>query len=240
MLKAFADSLLNILYPQICRVCGGGVESYHDGIACAGCWSDTHLFKGDETLCTKCGAFLGDGLRRSEKQCGDCTDHFYTLARAAGAYGRALAAAVIELKVRPAVSRRVRTELIDAFERTAFPTIDMILPSPLAKARLLERGFNQAELLADVIAGHVGIKTDKDVLFRRTHTPKHRAGMDAKAREATVINAFGVSDDAAVRGKNILLIDDVLTTGATASHCAKALKNRGAGEVYLLTLARAL
>jgi ComF family protein len=117
---------------------------------------------------------------------------------------------------------------------------DLIIPVPLSKKRAVERGFNQAETIASQVSGLVGIPIDAASLIRKKHTPMHRAAMDKKAREMTVKNAFEVSRPKLIEGKSILLVDDILTSGATASYCAKALKKKGAAGVKVFTLARAV
>ena len=116
----------------------------------------------------------------------------------------------------------------------------MIIPVPLSKRRFLERGFNQAEVLAELLAKETALKIDKQSLARKVHTPVHRAAMDRRARELTVENAFEVTRPKLVKGEKILLVDDVFTSGATTSTCAKALKKKGADKVYVLTIARAV
>jgi ComF family protein len=105
---------------------------------------------------------------------------------------------------------------------------------------MLERGFNQAQVLAEMLGRHFGISVDSFSLARSKHSPIHRVGMDEKARELSVKDAFSVVRPKLIKGQKILLIDDVLTTGATVSYCAKALKKAGAAEVNVLTLARAV
>jgi len=104
----------------------------------------------------------------------------------------------------------------------------------------LERGFNQAAVLARVLANQTQIMLDEQTLVRKIHTPMHRATMDSKAREAIVKDAFEVKRQNFVKGENILLVDDVFTSGATVSNCAKILKDKGAEQVYVLTVARAV
>ncbi len=105
---------------------------------------------------------------------------------------------------------------------------------------MIERGFNQAEIIAKSVANITGIPVDSHSLVRTTHTPMHRVGMDKRARELTVVNAFKVVRPNLIKGSRILLVDDVFTSGSTASNCAKALKKAGAERVKVLTLARAV
>src|SRR5260370_1334885 len=117
---------------------------------------------------------------------------------------------------------------------------DLIVPIPLSKQRKQERGFNQAEIIAAELSRVSGIPVDASSLIRKFHTPIHRMGMDQKAREITVKNVFEVVRPRLIAGKNILLVDDVFTSGATASFCAKVLKKNGAVKVNVFILARAV
>jgi ComF family protein len=162
----------------------------------------------------------------------------YERAAAVGLYEKALAVTVLQLKTIPHLSSKAAEHLKDTF-RSSQINADLIVPVPLSKRRRHERGFNQAEVLAQIVKKSSGIPVDAASLLRTVHTAAHRAGMDAKARERTVKNAFVVKRKNLIEGKNILIIDDVFTTGSTVSACAKVLKKNGAGKVFVLTLARA-
>ncbi|WP_211626963.1 phosphoribosyltransferase family protein [Leptolyngbya sp. 7M] len=113
------------------------------------------------------------------------------------------------------------------------------MPVPLSRERRFERGFNQAEVIAKVVARTLNISMDAKSLTRTAHTLAHRAGMDSKARANTVEKAFRVVREGFVKEKRVLLVDDVLTTGSTVSACARELRRSGAGSVTVFTIARA-
>jgi len=113
-----------------------------------------------------------------------------------------------------------------------------IIPVPLHAERERQRGFNQALLLAQAISPRLRLVSDENNLVRVLAANKYRAGMDARGRLDTVIDAFQVRRPTLVRGETILLVDDVFTTGATASSCAEALLRAEARAVYVLTAAR--
>ena len=238
MLSHLVDDMISLVYPQPCRVCGGAVESKDNGVACGDCWSATRVFDGNENLCAKCGAYSGNG-RFAADQCGKCLDDKYDRAISAGIYEKALAATIVSLKKTPHISLRAHRLLEDLAKRIA--AIDqVVVPVPLSKRRTFERGHNQAEVIGRIIAQHLGSPIYPYVLQRIGHTPMHRVGMDKKARQATVRNMFKVQTPRLVAAKNVLLVDDVLTSGSTASDCAKALKKSGAASVTVVTLARAV
>lgn len=239
-LSAVSETLFSVLYPQECFVCLGLVESSDLGTACGSCWTATQLFDGSQTLCEKCGAFLSEKPSSFPTTCGRCSEHFYDAARAVGPYDGALRSAVINLKSSPNLSRMVREKLSSALERSGFSSVDLILSVPLSKKRLRERGHNQAEIIGRYISTDTGIGFDGKSLERTIHTPMHRAAMDRKARDMSVKNTFAVARPRLVENRRILLVDDVFTSGATASHCARLLKKSGADEVFVFTLARAV
>ena len=103
-----------------------------------------------------------------------------------------------------------------------------------------ERGFNQAETISRVVSATLGAPVDSGTLVRKANTPMHRVGMDQRARELTVMNAFEVMRPKLITDRVILLVDDVLTSGETVSACARALKKNGAARINVFTLARAV
>lgn len=240
MLRKIADSLLTLAYPQACQICEKSVENSADGIACASCWKKTLIFKSKETLCHKCGAFLSDKPVDFQTFCRACDEHFYDRAVSAGLYEHALSASVLNLKREPFIAKKLKKIFISRFENAGFQDAEIIIPVPLSAKRRLERGFNQAEVLAEILIKNTDLILDKQSLIRKIHTPARRAGMDKKGRELTVKNAFEVRRKNLIEDKNILLIDDVFTSGATVSACAKELKKKGASKVYVLTVARAV
>lgn len=239
MLNVLADSLLSLVYPQPCRICKNSIERHSDGVACSLCWDETRLFTGNESLCEKCGAYVDDAGKTDGISCRNCVEHFYDVARAAGIYEKALAVSVLRLKNEPHVPARLRDHFISAFKAASFSDVTLIVPVPLSARRRRERGFNQAAILGALVARTTGTRLDEVSLARKIHTPLHRAAMDRKAREMSVNNAFTVTRPSLIYGQRILLIDDVLTSGSTASSCAKVLKKSGAVWVGVLTLARA-
>ena len=238
MFKEIYDSLLTLTLPQACTLCERSVESFADGIVCSGCWSETRIFDGSETICEKCGRPQGHGDAGDKTYCRRCADHHYDCARAAGIYESGLAQSILRLKREPHLPRRVRSVFIRSFLKTPFQDATKIIAMPLSKRRSIERGFNQAEILARIISKDRGISIDSSSVVRTRHAKKHRSGMDRRGRELSVERSFQVTRPKLVRDEKILLIDDVLASGASASTCAKELKKHGALEVYVFTLAR--
>ena len=235
----FPTSLISLFFPVQCAVCEEPIADLGAHPSCQKCWRETKLFSGEETLCSKCGKLHSYESTNQKVFCRECDDHFYDFAASCGIYESALSAAVISLKNTPRISNLVARALFERYVTAGFSTADLIIPVPLSKRRSFERGFNQAEIISTDFANTAGIELDTRSLKRSKHTVVSRASMDPKGRETSVSNAFVVKRRSKIKDKNILLIDDVLTTGATASMAAKALKKAGAKRVEVLTIARA-
>jgi ComF family protein len=239
--SALYDATLALLFPQACAVCGGSVEERACGVACSSCWLKTRVFSGEDLTCWKCGTLAPGKVaeeKRREVRCRRCDAEHFTAARACGAYEGALRASVLALKREPHVAARLAQLLFEAQRRAPLRGATRIVPVPLHQERLRERGFNQAALLGGALARLAGLPFDEWSLVRTKHTAKHRAGMDARSRRESVENVFEVRRPRLVENERILLVDDVYTTGATVSSCALALKQAGAQEVHVLTVAR--
>ena len=237
------DSLLALVYPRGCAVCGGSVESRALGAACANCWQQTEMFSGVETLCWKCGqpsVGIVPAEKREEVRCRRCDEDAFTAARACGVYEGTLRTSVLLLKREPHISRKLCEQLVRTQQQSPLNLATRIIPVPLHAERERERGFNQAALIGHALSRATSLPLDDVSLVRNKHTTRHRAGMDAKGRRDTVANAFHVTHPALVAGERVLLVDDVFTTGATVSSCAKTLLDAGAAEVFVLTIARPL
>jgi ComF family protein len=162
-------------------------------------------------------------------------------ARSCGAYAGALEANVLFLKSQPHLCRRLRQLLQQTFStHQEFLQCNVVMPVPLHRDRERQRGFNQAALIARLLAKAFNLRLDCHTLERVKYTEKHGVGMDAHDRAQSVKNAFQVADADAILGVSVLIIDDVLTTGSTISEITKTLLKAGAAEVNLLTVARVI
>ncbi|MFN2513468.1 MAG: ComF family protein [Pyrinomonadaceae bacterium] len=241
--NSFYNALLSVVYPQACSLCGASVEDRCLGVACAQCWSETREFNATDITCWKCGALSWGTIppeKRDQVRCRRCDADAFTAARACGAYEGALRASVLALKREPYISQRVVGLLVETQERAPLDKATRVIPVPLHPDREKARGFNQAGVIARELARAVRLPFDQVSLIRTVHSEKHRAGMDAKGRRETVVEAFSVRYPRLIEDESVLVVDDVFTTGATVSACAAALLDAGAKEVFVLTIARPL
>lgn len=242
LLTRVYDALLTVAYPQACGVCGGSVEERRLGVACRACWEKTRIFTGAETICWKCGA-LSPGIDlpqdiRTEIRCRRCDSQSFTAARAAGLYEHGLRASVLSLKRQPHVSAHLINLLLGVAQREPLNNATRVIPVPLHETRRRERGFNQASVIAEALAKSLKLPLDEATLSRPVASEKYRAGLDPKGRRDTVTGVFEVRYPKLIEGESILLVDDVFTTGATVNSCAETLLASGAGNVFVLTIAR--
>jgi len=191
-----------------------------------------------EPTCGRCGQTLGDaGI------CGHCTVKTpdFDRARALGAHEGVLQHAIHLLKYRdrPMLAEPLGHALVDYARRESKSLgdllVDLVIPVPMHPSRVRTRGYNQAERLAKVVARELGVELAVDAVVRKINT-RAQVGLTQEARRSNLSNAFA-RGPRNVDGMRILLIDDVSTTGASLSECAKALKSAGARSVYGLTLA---
>ena len=153
-----------------------------------------------------------------------------------GWYEGALRETVLVLKREPHLPQHL-VELV--FEASRRFEVTRVVPVPLHEERLRSRGFNQAAIIGREMSRALCVPMDEISLVRVSSSEKHRTGLDAKGRSDSVAKAFAVRHPRLIVGDDVLLVDDVFTTGATVSACAAALTEAGAKSVVIFTLARA-
>lgn len=228
------QSILNLLFPNSrCIICHStnGVT----GCLCEQCRNG--LVPITDCFCPKCGK----PLVNPTVECRYCSHdgHLFTAARAAGVYEGPMKQAVIVLKYygRKAIARTLGDMMHGVFKRSEF-SVQAIVPVPLSRARLKARGYNQAELLARRVSELSGVNMVNG-LVRETDTIS-QTYLSRTQRLKNLEGAFKLTDTADFKGKNVLLIDDTMTTGATADECSRVLLSSGAVNVYVLTAATAV
>ena len=214
----------------------------YPNLGAAESWADVHFL--DEPCCEFCGFpfdFNMPGFANAPlASCGRCAAKkpAYDRARAAFVYNDASRSLVLRFK------HGGETEGVKMFAaqmlragRKLIAEADIIIPVPLHRRRLAKRRFNQSALLARAISKQSGVPFDSHSLLRKRHTPS-QGGQSYVGRRRNVSGAFRVSPKSNLKGLSILLIDDVMTTGATIESCARTLKRAGARRVDAIMLSR--
>ncbi|PIQ85943.1 MAG: hypothetical protein COV73_05310 [Candidatus Omnitrophica bacterium CG11_big_fil_rev_8_21_14_0_20_43_6] len=240
MLRELFKGLKDLIYPNCCLVCKNIIpEPGRQQLICAGCWEKVE--KNLPPFCAKCGRHLSpEAIEKNT--CPNCSklNFYFDRAFSPCHYSGSVKKLIHEFKysgkdyLGQPLGKIMNTFIRDYQLPIAY--LDFVVPIPLHKIRLREREFNQAEILSREIAGEF----DKKVLtdgFSRVKLTKTQTELTWAQRCQNLEKSFLVSKPELIRGTNLLLVDDVLTTGATASEAAKCLKAAGAQKVLLLTLA---
>ena len=219
------SGLLRLLAPPCCLGCGAPAD---DGPVCRSCLR--RLERADPAdLAARLAALPGPDDTFDDAFALWVFDRGGTLRRIQHAlkYGN-----------RPAYGRRLGALVGQAYRASARPRPDLVTPVPLHRVRLYERGYNQSAVLAEGLAEALGAPCRPEAL-RRIRATRSQTRLSRRRRWDNVFGAFAVAVPEAVAGRRVLLVDDVLTTGATATAAALALREAGAGAVGLATLALA-
>lgn len=239
--RDWLDAGLNFLFPAVCQLCGDARATAAEGYVCPSCWQNVRFIA--PPWCDRCGLpYPGDITTAFE--CANCRDldlHF-RWARASVVANNFLRGVIHRYKY----NRELWLEpfLADLLVRQAAPALREeklagIVPVPLHPVKQREREFNQAERLARPLAECLGIPVRTD-LVKRIQPTRTQTQLDKHARADNVRHAFAPVDPQSLQGERLLVIDDVLTTGATTSALARVLRENGAGEILVWTLARGL
>jgi competence protein ComFC len=229
------------VYPAVCQFCGEQRAAAADGYVCSRCWSQVRFIR--PPFCDRCGLPY-PGELTTTFECANCRElelHFCS-ARSAVVAGGVVLEAIHRYKYQRAVW--FEPFLADLFLREAVPDLarqawDLIVPVPLHPAKEREREFNQAARMA----GHLGRAAKIPVnerLLRRILPTRTQTLLTRSQRAANVRRAFAPGAQTKLDGERVVLVDDVFTTGATTSACARVLRSAGAGEVCVWTVARGL
>ncbi len=237
------DDLLNLIFPPrtTCPFCSGTSPA---GEVCSRCLEVVEAYR-RESFCSRCGRLPGKGDNvflnaGAAGLCVECRkrDWPFVLARAAGPYEGILKDAVHRLKY--AGKRSLAVPLAGIMEQVfreepQFAAVDLLVPVPLSREKLLRRGFNQAAMLAGKLGARQQTEVDENALVKDFETSP-QAGLSRSARERNLKGAFKVRHGKKISGRNVLLIDDVFTTGSTMSAAAATLVAAGAKQVFGLTV----
>jgi ComF family protein len=229
--KRLAEALLSVVFPPHCLLCKGFAPRLDLHCVCLSCWKALPALR--EPWCSRCGLPLESAAAVTGIQsilCGECLRQppCYTVARACGRYEGNLRELIHHYKFSG------RKDLVHPLGRwmqhvlKGLPELEshsLVLAVPLHPKRQRQRGFNQAEWLARRLCQGTGRIHARQILVRGKDTPPQSGLTDAQRREN-------------IRGGNILLVDDIFTTGSTLEACSRALLRAGAASVGIFTLAR--
>lgn len=235
-LNNISHRIIDFIFPASCPLCGASVSTH--GELCADCWTAFNWIDG--TKCHVCGRPLPDGLELGDTpMCSECVagNNALTITRSACVYDDASRAAVLPFKHVGKIQygKFMAHAMIWALRDVDFVP-DVVMPVPLATRRLRHRAYNQAALLAKPIARAYGASIDYDSVHRKWR--EDMGHKNARARAENIRGVFSVAHPKNIRGKTILLVDDVMTTGATFRELRRVLMRAGAVDVYGVTFCR--
>jgi competence protein ComFC len=249
ILKSLAElknSILDFVFPAHCLLCntslsserGNLQESNPSFLVCQDCWKSLNILP--HPFCPLCRAFLDFSQISSGKprRCPKCPESSLMLNRSLGLFDPYYQILIHNFKYKRKITlgemlgRRLG-EILK--EERVLEEIDYLIPVPLHSSRERERGYNQSKVLAQEISEITGLSLLDKILIRKKNT-KDQTNLSLEQRERNVKDAFTVRNNTVLKGKGVLLVDDVMTTGATLRECSRALKEAGARTVIGTTI----
>lgn len=209
--------VLDLLFPPKCGFCGKINSEY---------------------LCKKCEIKLQN--LKATKEINKIKNQEYTYHIYAYSYKEAIRSKIIDYKFndKPEISNTFVKLLLNNKKICGFlENYDIMIPVPMYPKKQIQRGYNQAELIAKKLAKELAIYYEKDVLYKHKQT-KTQSSLDKKSRQSNVKDAYNCENKQKINGKKVILFDDIYTTGSTAKECSKILKQAGAKEIVVLTIAK--
>jgi ComF family protein len=235
-------NIANIIFPNRCLGCGS-MEIEQDREFCPSCWGELIFLK--EPYCACCGLpfIFDDGLYSSnESLCDHCNKSLpaYDKARCLFVYSDVIKKPILSLKHYDNTQyAKTFAKLMARMQTDLCQAVDLIVPIPLHWKRLILRQYNQAALIAKHLGNILEKPVDYKSLIRFTNT-KSQGHQSRKNRQTNVENAFQLKEQVVFKDKNILLIDDVMTTGSTLHEAAKVIKLAKPKGIYCLSIARSV
>lgn len=228
------NSILGIFFTNTCPLCGQTI-AFHAKGACRECSEKIRYVR--EPRCQKCGRPLGD---MDQIMCEECTKrkHYFDAGVCLYEYSGQIKESIYEFKYKN------RREYGDFYAEEAVKiygkllkqwNLNAIIPVPVHKEREIERGYNQAAEFGQALAGRTGIPIRKNILIRTKKTERQKELTDIM-RYLNLKNAFSIDCNAMEGLRNVLVVDDIYTTGSTVDACSAVLKKAGAENVYFLCI----
>jgi ComF family protein len=240
-LKEILTGIADVIFPPRCTTCGVVLEEHGHLPFCPPCAAGIGFIR--PPLCLRCGIPF-PAAEGEDRLCGEClvARRPYAFARAVGRYEKTLLTAIHLFKYqgKTGIGDVLGKMMADfAGAQWDMKVFSVIIPVPLHRRRLRERGFNQAVILAREISKRFALPLDFMTLRREVFTAP-QVGLGREDRSDNVRGAFAVRKPERISGQRILLVDDVFTTGSTLAECASVLMRAEAETVDVLTLARAV
>ncbi len=234
MIQQFFETAITFLFPAQCKVCEMDIGIESIPYLCKGCWDSLDIVT--PPWCEICGKHDVDGV------CTMCATNppRYGKLRTVAFYDAILQKIIhlYKFEKRRTLAKHLSYIMVKHRPKDCdFNEYDYILPIPLHKNRLRERGFNQSALIAQGISNEVGIDICTNALVRNKNTSP-QSSLTRDARQTNIVGAFGIKNRNLIKGKRILILDDVFTTGATVNEAVNMLWNEDPVEIDVLTLAR--
>ena len=224
------NRFLNLLFPSTCPVCGNDSDSHRHNPVCAACWKGIERYSGP--ACLLCGLPLVSEYATYCESCLKSPPSFSKIIYY-GIYDGALRKAVHLLKFKGI--KRLARPIAELLSELPIPDADGVVPVPLHSKKLREREFNQTALISRHLSRQSGIPLLLDIL-KKDKATLPQTDVTGKERLKNVKNTFTAGKS--VTGLRLILVDDVITTGATVYECAKVLKKAGAESITVVALAR--
>lgn len=245
MTKTSGQNWLNVFaglfYPEICQICGKEQATPKSGFVCVNCWRQVQFIR--PPFCRRCGLPF-EGEITTVFECSNCREMDLSFSSARSAV--VAKTVVLETIHRYKYQRHLWFEsfLANLLLREALPVLkeekwDFIAPVPLHPVKEREREFNQAAQLAAKLSAASNIPLNTKLLRRVTPTLT-QTRLTREQRAANMRNAFSGCNGGGLNGEKVIIVDDVFTTGATTNACAKVLRDAGAGQICVWTVARGL
>jgi ComF family protein len=234
------ENLLQILFPSCCCACGQSLVEPDDRNWCRPCAARVVFIT--SPLCPVCGMEMPSEAGSGDRWCPSCLERQppFDTARSLVHYGDPVRTLLHRLKFHAdtRVTKGLRSLIEQGPGRVKIKYYDLIVPVPLFPARLRRRGLNQALVLARLFFAEESEKIDPTVLIKAKNTPA-QSGLSGPARRKNLVGSIEAKPGVELAKRRVCLVDDILTTGATASECSLILKEKGAAVVDVVTFARA-
>jgi len=238
-LRELKDDILDLVYPQSCSICRKPLGRGEKDV-CEGCWKTLAILPAP--FCPYCKSFLEDEGTVFEHRCvylSKPEDRKIFTARSLGTFDDYYQKLIHRFKYDKKIplGKRLAQSLGQIVAQDEdFASCDLVIPVPLHRARHRERGFNQSEILAEGVSQAINLPLVKDILKRKKNT-KDQTYLNAQQRTENVRDAFMVIQPERINERDVILVDDVITTGATLNECARMLQKAGAKRIFAVTLA---